>query len=136
MNSWDFGFDLGPWGWVVNCISGVLWWLYDHGAHYFLYGMTALLSLMLFVLIWSKHHGEDSWPPFVIWTIVLLSSTVGVLRGSVPGHGLSYAGAYEAFAHIWVGMLIGFIFIPKVRGVAIGALLIVTAVEAVAFFLR
>jgi len=31
---------------------------------------------------------------------------VGVGRLTVPGHSLSWAGTYEAFAHIWIGVLI------------------------------
>lgn len=42
-----------------------------------------------------------------MWLLVI-STVIGLLRFTVPGHGLSWPGTYEAFAHIWVGVLIGF----------------------------
>jgi hypothetical protein len=39
-----------------------------------------------------------------IW-MTLVSVLVGLGRLTVPGHDLSYAGTYEALAHIWVGVL-------------------------------
>lgn len=39
-------------------------------------------------------------------TILAISLLVTVGRFFVPGHGLTWAGTYEAFAHLWVGYLI------------------------------
>ncbi len=41
----------------------------------------------------------------MIW-LVLGTFVVAALRFTVPGHGVSWPGTYEAFAHIWVGVLI------------------------------
>lgn len=41
-----------------------------------------------------------------MWWIAVLSLAVAIGRLFVPGHDLSWAGTYEAFAHIWVGALI------------------------------
>lgn len=38
--------------------------------------------------------------------IVLASCIVAAARFSVPSHGFSWPGTYEAIAHIWVGFLI------------------------------
>jgi hypothetical protein len=38
--------------------------------------------------------------------VILISILVFTGRMLVPGHDLSWAGTYEAFAHIWVGYLI------------------------------
>lgn len=40
-----------------------------------------------------------------MWLIVI-SVLVGLGRFLVPGHNLSWAGTYEAVAHIWVGVLL------------------------------
>jgi hypothetical protein len=40
--------------------------------------------------------------------IIVASVAVAVGRFTVPSHGFSWPGTYEAIAHIWVGVLIGF----------------------------
>lgn len=44
----------------------------------------------------------------MILACVLILSTILVIAGRalVPGHKLTWAGTYEAFAHIWVGWTI------------------------------
>jgi len=41
------------------------------------------------------------WMSILIVTFLL----IGVGRLMITGHGLSLAGSYEAFAHIWVGVV-------------------------------
>ncbi len=70
---------------------------------------------------------------------VAASSAVAIGRAFVPGHDLSLAGTYEAFAHIWVGALIAMIFdkFDKDRRFAAGLTLgLLTLLEIVAFALR
>ncbi len=40
-------------------------------------------------------------------TLIVLSFVLAAARFFVPGHPLSLAGTYEAFAHLFVGGLIG-----------------------------
>lgn len=35
--------------------------------------------------------------------MIAMAVAVGLGRFTVPGHGLSWPGTYEAFAHIWLG---------------------------------
>jgi hypothetical protein len=71
--------------------------------------------------------------------VLLLAIVVGVGRFCIPGHNLTIAGTYEAFAHIWVGMAlviaIGYWEIPvgKVCAALLGLL---TVIEIVMFLLR
>lgn len=37
--------------------------------------------------------------------IIASAVLVSVGRFTVPGHGLSWPGSYEAFAHIWIGVM-------------------------------
>lgn len=56
-------------------------------------------------------------------------------RFNIPHQNPSWPGTYEAFAHIWVGMLIAFaIAKPQYRALAIIMLVIITIIEAVFFF--
>lgn len=58
-------------------------------------------------------------------------------RFLVPGHGLSWPGTYEAFAHLWCGFLLGVIVFRKDhRWSALVVLAAITALETVMFFLR
>lgn len=45
----------------------------------------------------------------MIW-IIYVSVMVGLSRFLIPGHNLSWAGAVEALAHIWIGALLVFCF--------------------------
>lgn len=68
--------------------------------------------------------------------IIFLSAAVGIGRFFIPGHALSLPGTYEAFAHIWVGVLLALSFQKKPnRVLAIASLLIITAIETVKFLL-
>lgn len=42
----------------------------------------------------------------MMWFILIVSMAVAIGRFLVPGHALSWAGTYEALAHIWVGALL------------------------------
>jgi hypothetical protein len=42
----------------------------------------------------------------VTWLIAIGSVLVAGGRFTVPGHGVSWPGSYEAVAHIWVGVLL------------------------------
>jgi len=44
------------------------------------------------------------------YLVVFLSVLAALGRFFVPGHGLSWAGTYEAFAHIIVGFLFGVVY--------------------------
>lgn len=70
--------------------------------------------------------------------LLVLVGSVAVAFGrfTVPGHGLSYAGTYEAFAHMWVGALIVLAFRKDVRTAALSWLGAITALETVMFFAR
>lgn len=75
-----------------------------------------------------------------MWWIVAISVLIGVGRFLIPGHNLSWAGTYEAFAHIWIGALLVFCFQhdfnrPSRRALAWYSLVILTVLESVMFFL-
>jgi hypothetical protein len=67
-------------------------------------------------------------------------STILVIvgRATVPGHGLTWAGTYEAFAHIWVGFVFALcLWAPHPNNLyAQSALVVATLVEAIAFVKR
>jgi hypothetical protein len=44
---------------------------------------------------------------YVTYLVLLVALVVCLARSFVPGHGLSLAGSYEAFAHLFVGGLLG-----------------------------
>jgi len=68
--------------------------------------------------------------------ILLISIAIGLGRFTIPGHALSYAGTYEAFAHIWVGVLVMLSFDARWRPLAPVALGVITALEAFMFLMR
>jgi hypothetical protein len=68
--------------------------------------------------------------------IILFSLIVGFGRFTVPGHDLSYAGTYEAVAHIWVGMLLMWCFYGRDRALALVSLSAITILETVMFLIR
>jgi hypothetical protein len=69
--------------------------------------------------------------------LILGSTVVAMLRFAIPGHDLSLSGTYEAFAHIWVGFMLGVMaFVPSCRWLAGGLLLAITALETVMFLAR
>ena len=45
--------------------------------------------------------------------MLMSALAVGLGRFTVPGHGLSWPGTYEAFAHIWLGWMIGMAMIRR-----------------------
>lgn len=66
--------------------------------------------------------------------IILISLAVAIGRFTVPGHGLSYPGLYEALAHIAVGMLIACAwFRVDVRRLAMVCVAAITVLEIVKF---
>lgn len=71
----------------------------------------------------------------VNWLLVLVAVAFGVGRFSIsiPPHPLSLPGTYEAFAHLFIGGLIGAWLASKNR-FYLFLFLILTIVELVAFF--
>lgn len=80
--------------------------------------------------------------PWLFRAIYLVSMTIFFLRFTVRGvlghgvEGVTWEDTYEAFAHIWVGMLIVLAFIPALRASAIIAIVLLTALEGFAFAIR
>ena len=71
-----------------------------------------------------------------IWLIVIGSVLVAAGRFTVPGHGVSWPGSYEAVAHIWVGILLCLGFVGAHRKAAWIALVLISIVEVVMAALR
>ncbi len=65
--------------------------------------------------------------------IVIASLLVAGGRFTVPGHGLSWPGTYEALAHLWAGALIVLAFRSRL---ALGALVLLSLLEVVLFLMR
>jgi hypothetical protein len=63
--------------------------------------------------------------------LLLISCLVGFGRFLVPGHDASWPGTYEAFAHIWVGVLLAWSFQKRRR--AIVSLVALSALETLMF---
>jgi hypothetical protein len=72
----------------------------------------------------------------MIYFIIVTALVVVAGRFTIPGHGLSYAGTYEALAHIWVGAMIVLAFDERYRVMALAALLGTTVLETVMFLRR
>jgi hypothetical protein len=72
----------------------------------------------------------------MIYFIIVTALVVAAGRFTIPGHGLSYAGTYEALAHIWVGAMIVLVFDERYRVMALAALLATTVIETVMFLRR
>jgi hypothetical protein len=70
--------------------------------------------------------------------LIIISVLFGLGRFFIQGHDVSWPGTYEAFAHIWVGILLVFCFskVKEVRWTSIVSLTIITVLEAVMFFRR
>ena len=71
--------------------------------------------------------------------MILFSILVGAGRYAIPGHDLSWAGTYEAFAHIWVVILItiGIYEWPNYKShTAWLSLFLITALETFKFLTR
>jgi hypothetical protein len=68
--------------------------------------------------------------------LILLGLLIGVGRFFVPGHGLSFAGTYEAFAHIGVGVLLVLAFQREHRKTALWCLIAIIAIEIFKFAVR
>lgn len=67
--------------------------------------------------------------------LLMIALVFGVLRFSIPSHQLSLPGTYEAFAHLFLGGLIGAWLVSKEK-VYLLVVLALTAVELVAFFTK
>jgi hypothetical protein len=70
--------------------------------------------------------------------LIIISVLFGLGRFFIQGHDVSWPGTYEAFAHIWVGILLVFCFskVKEIRWTSIISLTIITVLEAVMFFRR
>lgn len=76
---------------------------------------------------------------FSLAAFLLSCLLVGAGRLIVPGHALSWAGTYEAFAHIWVGAMLAVAWMrwtEPVGKVAAAMLVLLTAQETVMFLAR
>jgi hypothetical protein len=68
----------------------------------------------------------------VILLSIFGSVAVGLGRLTVPGHHLTgWPGAYEALAHIWVGMLIALLFFVSPRWPIVVSLVTITVIEII-----
>ncbi len=65
--------------------------------------------------------------------LVLVCVVFSVLRFFMPTHSLSLPGTYQAFAHLFIGGLIGAWLVSKEKSYLF-MLLALSAVELVAFF--
>ena len=68
--------------------------------------------------------------------IAIGSVLAAVGRFTVPGHGVSWPGSYEAFAHIWVGVLLCLGFVGDHKRLAWIALALISVVEVVMAVMR
>ena len=66
--------------------------------------------------------------------IVIGCAFVAALRFTVPGHGFSWPGSYEALAHIWCGMLIAWAL--RKDWAAIWGLAAITMLEGLMFAIQ
>lgn len=74
---------------------------------------------------------------WLIFVLCLVSVLVGAGRFTVPGHGASWPGTYEALAHVWVGVLIALACVrPSIRVLCIVLLGLITSLETFMFFHR
>jgi hypothetical protein len=67
------------------------------------------------------------------YAIIGVAILIAIGRFTVPGHALSYAGSYEALAHIVVGALIILALDPRYRLVSISSLMVITIIEVTRF---
>jgi hypothetical protein len=81
---------------------------------------------------------QQQSPPWPLIVVIIGSAIIGLLRLTVPGHGLTgWPGAYEAFAHIWVGILIGAAVLCKpYRRMSLTLLGALTTLELIKFLTR
>jgi hypothetical protein len=74
--------------------------------------------------------------------LIVISLVIAIGRFTIPGHGPSWPGTYEAFSHIWVGALIVLCFTDDGsqdqyrRLASIGCLVAISAFELLMFLLR
>jgi hypothetical protein len=73
-------------------------------------------------------------PEKTFFAIVLVSAAVGATRFFILSHPLSWAGSYEALAHLWVGGLIGAALATKEHAYWF-PVAVLSAVELLAAFL-
>ena len=66
-------------------------------------------------------------------TLWLVALAMGVLRFFIPSHELSPSGSYEAFAHLFVGGLIG-VWLATRKCKYLKIAIFLTLIELVAFF--
>lgn len=67
-----------------------------------------------------------------IIAIIIVSAAFALGRLGFPGLGHSPIVVYMAFAHIWVGFLIGIAFIERYRRTAIVSVVLISLLELVA----
>jgi hypothetical protein len=47
---------------------------------------------------------------WLFWGILVTTALVGAGRQTVPSHGLSWSGTYEALSYIWIGAMLALAF--------------------------
>jgi hypothetical protein len=71
--------------------------------------------------------------------IVVTAVLISIGRFTVPGHGLSWPGSYEALAHIWIGVMVAVTYYrwrSPTGWAALTALVATSALETVMFLTR
>ena len=68
--------------------------------------------------------------------IIAVSILIVMGRFTVPGHGLSWPGTYEALTHIAIGSILVACFVKPYRMVAILSLVAITIFEVIMFSMR
>ena len=88
---------------------------------------------MMTIAEWEKERARTRVTIFIILSALI----VGLGRFTVPGHGLSWPGTYEAFSHIWIGWMIGAAAFKKEhRALAIVLLVVLSLFELWMFLNR
>ena len=69
--------------------------------------------------------------------LILIATTAAVCAGRmlVPGHGLTWAGSYEAAAHIWVGWVAAVVYFRWKTGEGRIAFLLLIAASLLELFM-
>lgn len=72
---------------------------------------------------------------WVVAAVVIVSIAFAVGRFFIPTHGLSPAGSYEAFAHLFVGGMIGAWLMDRKQRLLLWLAIAISVVELAAFLL-
>lgn len=70
----------------------------------------------------------------LLFMLFIVSGLIGAGRFLVPGHDLTLPGTYEAFAHIWIGVLLTLSF--RKNWYALTLLVLLTILEVAMFLIQ